>query len=57
MGPRPSPILVETLREVIRDLEGVFDPNDPALVSLRKIVLRRIADIEIAHAEKELVPT
>ena len=55
MGVRPSPEIVETLRKVLRELEETSAPQESALVSLKKIILNRIADIELADAAEELV--
>jgi hypothetical protein len=56
MGARPSHDLVKTLRKVLRQLEEATDPGDPALARLKSILLRRIADIEVAGASQELEP-
>jgi len=46
--------LVEILRETLRRVEQIADisPDDPALIALKRVVLLRIAAIEIEGAEE-----
>ena len=54
MGTRPSRHTVETVRKILSDLDEAVDPKDPALVSLKNLILSRVADIEVSRAETAL---
>ena len=38
----------------VNDLDEAVDPRDPALVSLKNMILCRVADIEVSLAETAL---
>jgi hypothetical protein len=48
MNSRPSVGLIDVLRSTISRLERAPDigPDDPAVITLKRILLRRIADIQ-----------
>ncbi|SRR6266568_7534188 len=48
MAPRPSAALVEALRATLQKVEQSSDlgPDDPALIHLKRILLRRVAELE-----------
>ena len=50
--------MIEALRKTLADIEQgrSVDPNDPAVCELRRMILLRIADLEIAFGE-DLVPS
>jgi len=52
VGRKPSRRLLNVLRTTVDQLERNTDlaPGDPALVQLKGILLRRIADLEVAAA-------
>jgi hypothetical protein len=49
-----SPSLLEILRSTLARVEQSADlaPDDPALVQLRRLVLRLIAELEVAKTQK-----
>lgn len=49
-----SPSLVEILRSTLARVEQSADlsPDDPAMVKLRRLVLRLIAELEVAKTRK-----
>jgi hypothetical protein len=49
-----SPSLVEILRSTLARVERSVDlsPDDPALAELRSLVLRLIAELEVAKARR-----
>jgi hypothetical protein len=49
-----SPSLVEILRSTLAQVEQSADlsPDDPAMVKLRRLVLRLIAELEVAKTRK-----
>lgn len=49
-------VAVGTPARILRDLEESTDPDNGDLACLKSIILRRIADIEIAGATVELEP-
>ncbi len=57
VSTKPSDQLKNVLRATLAQVEqesGV-SPDDPALVALKRIVLQRIADLELAQADLEFV--
>jgi len=58
MSAKSSEQLINVLRATVVQVEqasGVA-PDDPALVELKRIVLHRIADLELAHAVEPSEP-
>jgi hypothetical protein len=56
MGLRPSHQVIQGLRKALSEVEATNDPDWDALISLKSIILRRLADIEISDAAKEAEP-
>jgi hypothetical protein len=57
MISRPSVGLIDVLRSTISRLERAPDigPDDPAVITLKRILLRRIAEIQEAPSQEEPV--
>jgi hypothetical protein len=45
---RPTPKSLESLRLTLQQLEQTGDPNDASISELKRVVLNRIADLELA---------
>ena len=54
MAPSYALDLIELLEETLKRLESVeaLSPNDPALLELKRSIVRTIAELEILKQEK-----
>jgi hypothetical protein len=48
---RPSPETLESLRATLQQLEQTNDPADESFPELKRIILARIADLELARRD------
>jgi hypothetical protein len=58
MGAKKTPKLISALRETLQKVEQTsgVEPDDPALVELKSILIRRVADLERALAQGRTTP-